>query len=88
MFPHFSEIIEGARPSALEHRSSARAYFPKFLYGLSALDGLAFAGVSDKSIRGKFHAQLLLNLLERHTLGLRDHRRNPDELQHHHPGKK
>ena len=32
--------------------------------------------------------QLLLNLLELNALGLWNHRLHPNELQHHHPGKK
>src|SRR5690348_18432169 len=32
--------------------------------------------------------ELLLNLLERNALGLWNHRLHPNELQHHHPGKK
>src|SRR5271163_1877878 len=32
--------------------------------------------------------ELFLNLFQRHTLRLRNHCLHPNELQHHHPGKK
>src|ERR1700692_528368 len=40
------------------------------------------------SISGLCDSQLFLNLLQRHTLRFRNHRLHPNQLEHHHAGKK